>query len=55
MCLRNCKRGIPWKSKTYVLEAEIDSVEAHMHKCVRLTLYVLKADQKEAVKSIYML
>ena len=33
-----------------MLEADIKSVKACFHNCVRLTLYVLQADQKEAVK-----
>ena len=33
-----------------MLEADIKSVKAYIHKCVRLTLYVLQADLEEAVK-----
>ena len=38
-----------------MLEADNKSVKVCIHKCIRLTLYVLQADLEEAVKSIYMI
>ena len=38
-----------------MLKADFKSVKAYIHKCVKLTLYVLQADLEEAVESIYMI